>query len=170
MNTLIKLLEKEKELNYSLNSKNFIKDIHQKFIELFNHQAYQNTAKFLDAKKEMSLHDSYIQNFSQKKKINGYHILFTVEPITIYEEKQEVGYIQNSVFEIITSESLRSIQNRCIMNFLIDENKKQLAFLVLEGNHKKVIGIDYEKIFFKKGEEIFYEKKVNKIKKMDFSK
>jgi hypothetical protein len=156
MNTLITILEEEKELNDLLSHSNCPKDIHEKFVKLFQKQEYQNTQKFLDKNEVLSLHDCYIVHFSQKKKLNDYQIVMELESISIYSKDQQIGYFKNSRLEIQSKESLRDVQGRCILNFLIDESNKEIAFLYLNNNKRKVLGIQYENISLIKGEKILY--------------
>lgn len=165
MNNLSKILEEEKELNNLLSNSNCPNDINERFVKLFQKQEYKNTQKFLDKSETLSIHDCYIVNFSQKKKLNYYQIIMGLETINIYSKNQEIGYFKNSRLEIQSKESLRDIQGRCILNILIDEENKEIAFLYLNKNKRKVLGIKYENIELIKGEKFLYNEKIqNNIK------
>jgi hypothetical protein len=165
MSKLVELLTKEKDLNNLLNSPKCPSDIDEQFKELFNNQYYKNTSKYFEKNKVFTLHDGYVKDFSQKRKLNDFDISFKVDSMPIYNNGEQTGYVSNSEFKISSSQSLRDINDKCILNFLIDENKKEVSFLFLENNRRKVIGIEYKDIEFVKGKEVYYEnQKSNKPK------
>lgn len=159
MTKIITLLNKEKELNDLLNSKDCPDNIDQQLTELFKKSFYEDTYQWFEKNKIFTLHDSVIVDFSQKKNINSYNISFKVDSLPIYTDREEIGYITNSQFKIISSQSLRDISNRVILNFLIDEPNHEIAFLFLDNNQSKTISVPYSHIEFIRGKEHFYENK-----------
>lgn len=163
MNNIVKMLNQEKLLNELLNSTDCPDNIDEQFQALFNHSYYRETSHWFEKNKINTLHDGHIVGFSQKKALNDYNISFKIDSITMYDDKEEIGFITNSQFKINSSESLRCINNKWILNFLIDEQNKQIAFLYLDNNQKKVTSISYNHLDFVRGEEHLYEK-TNKLK------
>lgn len=159
MTTIITLLNKEKELNDLLNSKDCPNNIDQQLTELFKESFYEDTYQWFEKNKIFTLHDSVIVDFSQKKNINSYNISFKVDSLPIYSDREEIGYITNSQFKITSSQSLRDISNRIILNFLIDEPNHEIAFLFLDNNQRKTISVPYSHIEFIRGKEHFYGNK-----------
>lgn len=166
MTTLVQLLNKEKDLNNLLNSPKCPSDIDEQFKELFNEPSYKNTNTFFEKNKVSTMHDGYVKDFSQKRKLNDFDISFKIDSMPIYIDGKQTGYVYNSEMKVSSNESLRDINNKCILNFLIDEENKELAFLFLENNHRKVIGVKYNNIEFTKGQEFLYEQKKSSKPKM----
>lgn len=165
MSNLIALLNKEKSLHKLLNSPNCPSDIDEQFKELFKNQFYKDTNIFFEKNKVSTMHDGFVKELSQKKKVNEFSISFKIDSMPIYSDKEQIGYITNSQFKLSSNESLRDINNKCILNFLIDEENKEMAFYFIDNNQGKVIGIKYNKIEFIKGTEILYgNPKSNKMK------
>jgi hypothetical protein len=149
---LVKLLNTEKELNRLLNSKKCPDNIDSQFHELFENPYYAKTHQWLDKDQTISLHDGNVRNFSERKKFNGYEISFKIDNASIYEDKQEISYLSNSKFTILSKQSLRMINNRRILNFLIDEDKKEVAFIFDDNGYKKITSLNYSDIEFIKGQ------------------
>lgn len=76
--------------------------------------------------------------------------------MNIYSDFEEIGYTKDSKFDIVSYDSLRALNNKTILNFLIDEQNKNVSFLFLEKNKPNVVNAKYEKITFTKGQENFY--------------
>lgn len=163
MSNLTALLNKEKNLHHLLNSSNCPEDIDEQFKELFENQHYKSTNTFFEKNKVSTMHDGFIKDFSQKKKLNYFNISFKIDSMPIYSETEQIGYVTNSEFKISSHESLRNISNKCILSFLIDEENKEMAFFFLDNNQRKVIGMKYYDVEFIKGQEILYQKS-NKLK------
>lgn len=160
MKSIKLVLDKEKELNNRCGVKTKKEDykiINNEFEKLFNNEYYKNTSLWLDENRSLSLHDSRSYNFSQKRIANMYNISFVLDYITIYDENSKgIGYITNSIFLIKSKDSLRDFSNKTIMNFLIDEKNKEVAFLYLKNNKRETISISYEDISFNKGIVNYY--------------
>jgi hypothetical protein len=163
MSKLVELLNKEKDLSVLLNSPKCPSNIDDQFKELFNDKYYENTSNFYQKNGVSTLHDSYVKDLSQRKKLNSFDISFKIDSMPIYSENEQIGYVSNSELKISSSDSLRDISNKCILSFLIDEENKELAFLFLENNQRKVIGIKYNDIELIKGQDILYQKS-NKLR------
>lgn len=159
MQKIKEILEKEKLLNEILNNKNCPNDINEKFNDLFSNKYYENTRKWLDSNIDLSLHDSIITELSQKRDDNQFNIKFKLDSISLYNDTEQIGYIANSEFKVKSKQSLRDLNNKWILNFLIDETNKEIAFLYLTGNKKEIISIQYNEIAFQKGKEILYSPK-----------
>jgi hypothetical protein len=156
MSKIVDILKKEKAFNDS-------GDNHEELMELFNSPYYQKTHDWFDRDKNLSLSDRVIGSFSQKKELNEYNISFKIN-MSIYNGREPIGDSDNNEFKIKSSESLRDLNKRYILNFLIDEENKEIAFLFLDNtNHRAVKGFKYSEIEFIKGTEIIHEKK-NKLK------
>lgn len=145
---IVKLLSTEKELNRLLNSKKCPDNIDAQFHKLFENPYYAETHQWLDKDQTISLHDGNVRNFSERKKVNGYEISFKIDNVSIYEDKQEVEYLHNSQFKISSKQSLRAINGRRILNFLIDEDKKEIAFIFEDSGYKKITSLTYNDIEF----------------------
>lgn len=52
--------------------------------------------------------------------------------MNIYSDFQEIGYTKDNKFDIVRYDSLRALNNKIILNFLIDEQNKNVSFLFLE--------------------------------------
>lgn len=149
---IVKLLNTEKELNRLLNSKKCPDNIDAQFHKLFENPYYAKTHQWLNKDQTISLHDGNVRAFSERKKVNGYEISFKIDNVSIYEDKQEVGYLHNSQFKILSNQSLRTINSRRILNFLIDEDKKEIAFIFDDNGYKKITSLNYSDIEFIKGQ------------------
>lgn len=148
------ILNIEKDLNNLLNLQDCPADITEQFNVLFNNKYYKKSYDWLDKNKTIPLHDSFVVNLSQKKEINEYNISFDLDYVSIYSGEEKIGYMKKSKFKIKSKESLRELNKKCILNFLIDEENKEIAFLYLNKTKRKVISIKYSKVEFVKGKEI----------------
>lgn len=170
MKNIKSILDKEKKLNdlCGFNAKQQDYDmINAEFEKLFKNEFYKKTHMWLDKDIELSLSDSYTYGFSQKKEANIYNISFVIDYITIYDENNvAVGYIKDSVFNIKSKDSLRDFSNKIILNFLIDEENKEIAFLYLKKGRRETISIKYDNVSFKKGIKFYYKNNENKKNKI----
>ena len=156
MSKIVDILQKEKAFNDS-------GDNHEELMELFNSPYYQKTHDWFDKSKTLSLSDRVITGFSQKKQLDEFNISFKINMST-YKDRQCLGNVENNEFKIKSSESLRDMNKRYILNFLIDEDNKEIAFLYLDNNNRSTVkGFKYTQIEFIKGEALIHEKK-NKLK------
>lgn len=156
MSKIVDILKKEKAFNDS-------GDNHEELMELFNNPYYQKIHDWFDNNRDLSLHDQIISSLSQKKQLNEFNISFKIN-MSIYKDRQCLGNIENNEFKIKSSESFRDMNKRYILNFLIDEDNKEIAFLYLDNNNRSTVkGFKYTQIELIKGEELIHEKK-NKLK------
>lgn len=159
--SILDTLLREKYLNEALNKKDWPDNINQLFEDLFGSKVYEESSKWLCPNAVISLHDSHISNFSQRKKINNYHTNFTIDYASLYDNKLSIGYLKNCKFSIVSKESLRPISNRCLLNFLIDEQKHEIAFMYLDNGFRRILSVSYTDIAFEKGQETLFEQKLD---------
>lgn len=161
---ILSVLKKEKELNDLLNDENCPEDINEQFDVLFSNDCYVKTNEWFSKNNIFTLHDSFILNFSQKKQINEYQISFNIDSMPIYKDSENIGYTSNSKFKITSKDSLRELNNKCILSFLIDEEKKEIAFSILNNWKRHVVLFSFSEIAFEKGKDVFYSnEKKNKF-------
>lgn len=140
---IFEILKKEKELNKLLNSKSCPVSIDDDFNELFGNRYYLKTSQWLDPIQHISLHDSKVKLYSERKNVHGYDISFKLDNVTVQSTTGDFDTINNNYIKISSKESLRMINNRYILSFLIDEENKEIAFMVEDKGDKKIVSLTY---------------------------
>jgi len=146
---IVELLKKEKELNKLLNSKLCPVSIGDDFKQLFGNRYYLKTRQWLDAVKKISLHDSKVKLYSERRNVHGYDISFKLDNVTVQSTTGELDTVDNNYIKISSKESLRMVNNRYILSFLIDEEKQEIAFMFEDKGLKKIVSLHYISIEFK---------------------
>lgn len=131
------------ELQHKLNDVFYAGDLNKEyetFWELYK-QELNDTATFLSSSKTrmVSLHDTYVRNFSAKQCEDGYRTFFQVNAF-VYVDGREIGRQQYEI-GVLTKHKLREISGKVILDFVLDNRAGELLVIYLDhnGNHKYVI-------------------------------
>jgi hypothetical protein len=148
MDRLIEYANTYKELHRKLNDIKYKGDINAEYKALWGQVADLTafTKSHLDHDGYvLSLHDAYVENFSQRKAGNDYRITFAVDTLVYAVDLNlEIGR-QRVEFEFMALWKLREIANREVSDFLIDPATKSVLFIYWGINHKlKYVIVHYE--------------------------